>query len=75
MEMQVTIDFLKLNLQRFTLTSIMNLKDVINFDLESTIPLIDNQYNNVLSINLFEHIFNIQNLINEIYRILDVDEN
>ena len=28
-------------------------EDVINFDLESTIPLIDNQYNNVLSINLF----------------------
>ena len=48
-------------------------EDVINLDLEFTIPLIDNQYNNVLSINLFEHIFNIQNLINEIYRILDVD--
>lgn len=48
-------------------------KDVINLDLESTIPLNDNHYNNVLSINLFEHIFNIQNLINEIYRILDVD--
>ena len=41
-------------------------EQVINLDLESTIPLTDNQYNNVLSINLFEHIFNIQNLINEI---------
>jgi len=48
-------------------------EDVINLDLESSIPLTNNKYENVISINLFEHIFNIQNLINEIYRILDFD--
>ena len=45
--------------------------NVLELDLEKNLPISDNSYNSVLAINLFEHIFNIQNLMEEIYRILD----
>ena len=45
--------------------------NVLKLDLEKNLPISDKSYNSVLAINLFEHIFNIQNLIEEIYRILD----
>ena len=44
---------------------------VLNLDLEKNLPIKEKSYNSVIAINLFEHIFNIQNLIEEIYRILD----
>ena len=45
--------------------------NILKLDLEKNLPISDKSYNSVLAINLFEHIFNIQNLIQEIYRILD----
>ena len=45
--------------------------NILKLDLEKNLPISDKSYNSVLAINLFEHIFNIQNLIEEIYRILD----
>lgn len=45
--------------------------NILKLDLEKKLPISDKSYNSVLAINLFEHIFNIQNLIEEIYRILD----
>ena len=45
--------------------------NILKLDLEKNLPISDKSYNSVLAINLFEHIFNIQNLIKEIYRILD----
>ena len=45
--------------------------NVLNLDLEKNLPISDKSYNSAIAINLFEHIFNIQNLIDEIYRILD----
>ena len=44
---------------------------ILNFDLEKNLPVNEKSYNSVIAVNLFEHIFNIQNLIEEIYRILD----
>jgi SAM-dependent methyltransferase len=45
--------------------------NVLILDLEKNLPIKEKSYNSVIAINLFEHIFNIQNLIEEIYRILD----
>ena len=45
--------------------------NILKLDLEKNLSISDKSYNSVLAINLFEHIFNIQNLIEEIYRILD----
>ena len=45
--------------------------NVLKIDLEKSLPIQEKSYNSVLAINLFEHIFNIQDLIKEIYRILD----
>ena len=45
--------------------------NLLQLDLEKNLPISDKSYNSVIAINLFEHIFNIQNLIEEIYRILD----
>ena len=45
--------------------------NILKLDLEKNLPISDKSYNSVLAINLFEHILNIQNLIEEIYRILD----
>ena len=45
--------------------------NILKLDLEKNLPVSDKSYNSVIAINLFEHIFNIQNLIEEIYRILD----
>ena len=45
--------------------------NILKLDLEKNLPISDKFYNSVLAINLFEHIFNTQNLIEEIYRILD----
>ena len=45
--------------------------NILKLDLEKNLPISDKSYDSVLAINLFEHIFNIQNLIEEIYRILD----
>ncbi len=46
---------------------------VVNLDLENILPLNDKEYDRVLSINLFEHIYNVNQLINEIYRILKIN--
>ena len=45
--------------------------NVLILDLEKNLPINEKSYDSVIAINLFEHIFNIQNLIEEIYRILD----
>ena len=45
--------------------------NVLELDLEKKLPISDKSYDSVLAINLFEHIFNVQNLMEEIYRILD----
>ncbi len=42
------------------------------FDLEKPFPLSSNTYENVLCINVLEHIFNYQNVIDESHRILKV---
>lgn len=41
-----------------------------NFNLEKNLPLEDSSYNNVICLNVLEHIFNYQNLVNEAYRVL-----
>lgn len=40
------------------------------FDIEKEFPLNDNFYDNVLSVNTLEHIFNFNNVISESYRVL-----
>ena len=45
-------------------------QNVLNIDLEEDLPIDNAEYDYALSINLFEHIFNVQNLIEETYRIL-----
>ncbi len=45
--------------------------NVLNLNLEEKLPIEEKTFNSVIAINIFEHIFNIKNLIEEIYRILD----
>ncbi len=40
------------------------------FNLEDSFPIADENYDNVLAINLLEHIYNYQNIFSETYRIL-----
>ena len=45
--------------------------NVLNLNLEEKLPIKEKTFNSVIAINIFEHIFNIKDLIEEIYRILD----
>ena len=47
-----------------------NNPDVLKIDLEKLLPLEDQKYDAILLMNVLEHIYNYQNLCNEIYRIL-----
>jgi SAM-dependent methyltransferase len=46
-------------------------KNFIKVDLEKKINIKDSSFDNILLFNVLEHIHNYQNLINEIYRILN----
>jgi len=46
--------------------------DVI-FDIEKKFPLDDKSYNAVITLNVLEHIYNYQNVISEVYRVLKTD--
>ncbi len=45
----------------------------LSFNLEEPFPLPDAQLDSILCINVLEHIFNYQNVLNESYRILKKD--
>lgn len=45
-------------------------KPDLEFNLEEKFPIINNRYNAVLCINVLEHIFNYENILDESYRIL-----
>lgn len=40
------------------------------FDIQEKFPLDDNSYDNIISLNVFEHIYGFQNAFYEIYRVL-----
>lgn len=46
------------------------IKNDFDFDLEKPLPMEDSSFNNVLLMNVLEHIYNHNNLISEIHRIL-----
>lgn len=45
----------------------------LSFNLEEVFPIEDGKYNTVLAINVMEHLFNYEQFLKEIYRVLQVN--